>query len=162
MNTQNRLINTPIGNILLQAKDNKIYSLKLSYRYENIVNDYSDILLEAEKQLKEYFLGKRKNFNIPILLEGTVFEKSVWQATRKITYGKTKTYQEIARDIGKEKAFRAVGNALGKNPLPIIIPCHRVVSKNGLGGFSAPIHIKHYLIEFERKTLLKFDSIKNY
>lgn len=105
---------------------------------------------EIYKQFKQYFDGQLKEFSLPIKPVGTDFQLKVWQALRMIPYGETISYQEIAHQIGKDKASRAVGNAIGQNPLPIIIPCHRVVRKNGhLGGFSGGIDKKIILQEVE-------------
>ena len=105
----------------------------------------------ARRQLQEYFHGKRKKFSLPLHLNGTSFQKKVWRTIDKIPYGKTRSYQWVAREIGKPKASRAVGNALGANPIPIIIPCHRVIKKNGeIGGYSGGHGLKKKLLEHER------------
>ena len=102
-------------------------------------------------QLKSYLKGRLKRFDCSLDLRGTSFQKRVWSALAKIPYGKTKSYQEIARSIGHPKAFRAVGNANGSNPIPIILPCHRVIESNGgLGGFGQGIEVKRQLLDFER------------
>jgi methylated-DNA-[protein]-cysteine S-methyltransferase len=102
------------------------------------------------KQIKEYFARERKTFSIPIKFEGTPFQKSVWKEMQKIPYGKSISYKALAKRIGNPKSYRAVANACGKNSLPIIIPCHRVVASNGLGGYSAGIEIKKKLLEVEK------------
>lgn len=105
---------------------------------------------EAKRQLCEYFSGIRKNFDLPIRLCGTDFQRAVWEALTKIPFGETRSYGEIAEEIGNPKACRAAGNAIGKNPLLIVIPCHRVISGNGgIGGFSADMNIKKYLLKLE-------------
>lgn len=102
------------------------------------------------KQLKEYFNGERKSFNIPLELKGTEFQKRVWNELIKIPYGDAASYKEIAEKIGSKKSYRAVGNANGKNPIPIIIPCHRVIISNGkLGGYTGGLEIKIKLLELE-------------
>jgi methylated-DNA-[protein]-cysteine S-methyltransferase len=102
-------------------------------------------------QLKRYLQGKLRRFDCPLDFRGTPFEKKVWSKLAKIPYGQTRSYQEIAKAIGHPKAFRAVGNANGKNPLPLIIPCHRVIESNGgLGGFGHGIKVKKELLDFER------------
>ncbi len=104
----------------------------------------------AEKQLLEYFGGKRKRFDIPIAPEGTEFCKKVWKALTGIPFGETRSYGEIAEMIGQPSASRAVGNAVGNNPILIIIPCHRVIRSNGeLGGFSAGTEMKKLLLRLE-------------
>ncbi|MBQ1612446.1 MAG: methylated-DNA--[Alphaproteobacteria bacterium] len=103
------------------------------------------------KQLEEYFSGKRKTFDIKINPAGTEFQKRVRHELLKIPYGSTKSYSEIARNIGKPNAQRAVGSACNKNPIMIVIPCHRVVSKNGdLAGFACGLNVKKKLLELEK------------
>lgn len=102
-------------------------------------------------QLNEYFLGKRQKFDIKINPTGSEFQKKVWSELLKIPYGKTKSYQKIAKAIGNPNAQRAVGSACNKNPIMIIIPCHRVISKNGkIGGFAYGNTIKQQLLEIEK------------
>jgi len=106
--------------------------------------------LDVVQQLQEYFAGKRKKFDVKLHLAGTPFEKKVWKALTEIPYGKTASYAEIASKIGKPTAFRAVGNANGKNPIPIIIPCHRVINSSGeLGGYGGGLDLKRRLLELE-------------
>ena len=102
-------------------------------------------------QLKEYFKRKRKKFDFPFVLYGTFFQKEVWRFVHKIPFGETMTYSEVTRGISRKSAQRAAGNALAKNPLLIVIPCHRIIKSDGsLGGFSAGIEIKRRLLEFEK------------
>ena len=104
-----------------------------------------------KKELAEYFDGARTSFSCPTsFTEGTDFEKEVWTALARIPYGETRTYKWLAAEIGHPQSFRAVGNALGKNPLPIIFPCHRVIESDGtIGGYSSGIGIKRRLLEIE-------------
>jgi len=103
------------------------------------------------RQLQEYFNGERLGFDLPLHLQGTSFQKRVWEALMQIPHGETRTYKEIAQSIGAEKAVRAVGNANNKNPLPIIIPCHRVIGSNGsLVGYGGGVDKKQYLLEIEK------------
>lgn len=105
----------------------------------------------ARQQLAEYLAGKRQQFDLPIAPKGTAFQQSVWAELQKIPYGKTKTYQDLASAIGKPKAARAVGMALNRNPLPLIIPCHRVIGKNGsMTGFAWGIPVKEWLLRLEK------------
>jgi methylated-DNA-[protein]-cysteine S-methyltransferase len=107
-------------------------------------------------QLRKYLEGKLRDFDCPLDMEGTAFQKRVWSALKKIPYGKTRSYADVARAIGHPKAFRAVGNANGSNPIPIIVPCHRVIESNGgLGGYGSGIDIKKQLLEFERSHALR-------
>ena len=109
------------------------------------------ILSKAARQLKEYFDGKRTQFSLPLDASGTAFQKRVWGALRKIPYGRTLSYKEVARRIQNAKAVRAVGTANGQNPLCIIIPCHRVIAADGtLGGYSAGLAIKNRLLNLEK------------
>ena len=109
---------------------------------------------EVRKQLHEYFIGKRKKFTISICLNGTAFQKKVWRAANNIPYGFTQSYHWVAKEISKPNANRAVGNALGANPIPIIIPCHRVIKKNGeLGGFGGGCDLKNHLLNHERRYM---------
>jgi O-6-methylguanine DNA methyltransferase len=103
------------------------------------------------RQLKKYLKGELKNFDCPLDMRGTSFEKKVWAALKRIPYGRTRSYKDIAKSIGHPKAFRAVGNANGRNPIPLIIPCHRVIESNGgLGGFGHGLKVKARLLNLER------------
>ena len=102
-------------------------------------------------QLEKYLKGELKRFDCPLDLRGTPFQRKVWSMLAKIPYGKTRSYREIAGAIGHPRAFRAVGNANGANPVPLILPCHRVIeSGGGLGGFGHGIRVKKWLLEFEK------------
>ena len=120
---------------------------------ENYQEKDTKLLLEAKRQLKEYFEGKRKLFDLPLKQEGTEFQKKVWDALEKIPYGETRTYKEVAKMVGNEKAARAVGMANNKNNIPIIIPCHRVIGSNGkLVGYALGLEMKKYLLDLENKN----------
>ncbi len=109
------------------------------------------VLREAERQLKEYFAGKRTSFELPLDFHGTDFQKRVWRALLKIPFGETRSYAQIARALGKPTAMRAVGAANGKNPISIIAPCHRVIGKDGqLTGFAGGLKAKAHLLALER------------
>ncbi len=102
-------------------------------------------------QLTKYLKGELKNFDCPLDMKGTSFEKKVWAALKRIPYGETRSYKGIAKSIGHPKAFRAVGNANGSNPIPLIIPCHRVIESNGgLGGFGHGLKVKKRLLDLEK------------
>ncbi|MFW6294873.1 MAG: methylated-DNA--[protein]-cysteine S-methyltransferase [Halanaerobium sp.] len=144
--------NSPIGLIELQADRSELLSLKFQdeKRYQE---EKTAVLKAAREQLKEYFEGARKEFKLPLRIEGTDFQKSVWRQLREIPYGNTFSYKEVAEAIGNNKAYRAVGNANNKNSIPIIIPCHRVTASNGeLGGYGAGIWRKKWLLEHESKN----------
>ena len=105
---------------------------------------------EAATQLMEYFAGKRRTFSLPLAPKGTPFQKEVWQALSSIPYGQTLSYADIAAQVGRPKAFRAVGMANNRNPIPIVIPCHRVVGSSGdMVGYAYGTKIKRYLLELE-------------
>lgn len=111
----------------------------------------TELLSMATIQLDEYFQGKRTTFSLPFKLIGTPFQLAVWKELQNIPYGKTTSYKEIAQKINKPKAYRAVGMANNKNPLPIIIPCHRVIGSNGkLIGYAGGLNLKNYLLELEK------------
>lgn len=111
------------------------------------------LLLEAERQLNEYFSGRRRQFTVAVRLAGTPFQNEVWQALATIPFGETRSYAEIARQIGRPRATRAVGAAIGRNPLSIIIPCHRVIGSNGeLTGFAGGLEIKSTLLKLEARN----------
>lgn len=117
----------------------------------SLLEEPNDLLLQAIEQLNNYFRGKPESFDIPLdFTIGTTFQKSVWAQVRAIPYGRTKTYGQIAEELGQAKAARAVGAANGANPLPIFVPCHRVVQANGaLGGYSGGLDIKEALLRLE-------------
>lgn len=109
---------------------------------------------EVKRQLQEYFAGKRKDFELPLVLEGTDFQLLVWRSLQMIPYGETVSYGQLARRIGSPDAARAVGLANGSNPIPIIIPCHRVIGSNGdLTGFGGGLRVKKKLLALESKQL---------
>ncbi|STY71884.1 Methylated-DNA--protein-cysteine methyltransferase, inducible [Megamonas hypermegale] len=111
----------------------------------------TELLSMATIQLDEYFQGKRTTFSLPFKLTGTPFQLAVWKELQNIPYGQTTSYKEIAQKINKPKAYRAVGMANNKNPLPIIIPCHRVIGSNGkLIGYAGGLKLKNYLLELEQ------------
>ena len=109
------------------------------------------VLVETERQLGEYFAGQRRAFDVPLSFSGTDFQKQVWSALLTIPFGETRSYGEIAQQVGKPSASRAVGAANGRNPISIIAPCHRVVGSTGkLTGFAGGLGAKSYLLELER------------
>lgn len=111
----------------------------------------TELLSMATIQLDEYFQGKRTTFSLPFKLTGTPFQLAVWKELQNIPYGQTTSYKEIAQKINEPKAYRAVGMANNKNPLPIIIPCHRVIGSNGkLIGYAGGLKLKNYLLELEK------------
>lgn len=147
----NSIIKTPIGNIEITEDNGKIISIKKTEK--NIISTDNKILLQAEKELKEYFDGKRKKFTLPLDLRGTDFQLRVWNVLREIPYGETRSYKEVALAAGNEKASRAVGLANNKNPILIVVPCHRVIGSNGaMTGFACGLDVKKKLLELEKKN----------
>lgn len=147
--------NTPIGKIRLTDNGEAITSLSFVKVNDNnaVVQNETPLLHRAFYQLDEYFRGVRRNFDLPLYPHGTEFQRKVWQSLLKIPYGKVCSYIDIANEIGNAKACRAVGGANNKNPIPIIIPCHRVIGKNGkLVGYAGGLEIKKFLLELESKA----------
>lgn len=145
---------TPVGTICLGQEDDFITNLY--FKDERVLEDSeikeTPLIKEAKRQLDEYFSGNRKVFDLPLRTQGTEFQQDVWQALQGIPYGETRYYGEIARKIGNPKAPRAVGLANNRNPISIIIPCHRVIGKSGkLVGYGGGLHIKELLLDLENK-----------
>ena len=155
---------TPYAEFILGSLDGKLCMLDYKYRkmrksvdkrLQSLLNaEYlemdNEVLQETRKQLDEYLRGERKEFDLPLLMAGSEFQKSVWNALVKIPYGKTLSYLDLAKNIGNEKAVRAVANANGANAIGIIIPCHRVIGKNGkLTGYAGGLPLKKKLLEIE-------------
>ncbi|MBF0101924.1 MAG: methylated-DNA--[protein]-cysteine S-methyltransferase [Desulfobacterales bacterium] len=146
----------PFGHLLLESNYDTLERICFCHEKPNSSSANGDcsVLNETKKQLNDYFNRKRKQFSVKIRMNGTAFDQKVWSAIQTIPYGETMSYGIIAKIIGQPTAFRAVGRALGRNPLPIVIPCHRVIGKNGnLVGFSAGLNIKKQLIEHERCSI---------
>lgn len=149
-------MDSPVGNLYLVASSKGlrgIYFQKQSVLMasRSTKRTSSEKALDVVvKQLTEYFQGKRKAFDLPLDLEGTSFQKRVWRQLCTIPFGQTVAYADVARVIGNPKAFRAVGSANGKNPVCIIVPCHRVIASDGtIGGYSGGLHIKRKLLALE-------------
>lgn len=149
----NSILKTPIGNLLITTNNRELLSVEFTSGKRTDTIRKPEILKQTERQLIEYFSGKRKKFNIRKKYSGTEFQIKVWKALERIPYGKTVSYEYIANKTGKPKASRAVGNANNKNKISIIIPCHRVIAKSGkLSGYGGGIDKKEYLLEFEREN----------
>ncbi|MBD3110054.1 methylated-DNA--[protein]-cysteine S-methyltransferase [Bacillus sp. AGMB 02131] len=145
---------TEIGKLAIE-EDGKTIT-KVYFSNEEIPLDRNveetPLLKEAGKQLKAYFAGEIQQFNLPLSHEGTPFMQLVWNELKNIPYGETRCYQDIAEKINNPKAVRAVGLANNRNPLPIFIPCHRVIGKNGkLTGYAGGLEVKEYLLSLEKK-----------
>ena len=142
---------SPIGMITLEQAGDAIEGLHIDkYAESGATTKTSELLEEAQMQIAEYFAGKRREFTLPLHTNGTAFEEEVWRVIASVRYGETISYGEIARRIGRKKAVRAVGGACGENPIPILIPCHRVLqSDGGIGGFALGIDAKRLLLGLE-------------
>lgn len=170
------LYNSPIGVLKISEDEGSITNLsmysksedsaccvELQQKQQSIHNNgqctgerCSGLLAEACSQLDEYFKGQRKQFDLPINYIGTPFQKRVWKELRNIPYGETRSYEDIAIGVGSPKAVRAVGQANHRNPILLIIPCHRVIHKNGdVSGFACGIETKKYLLDLERLHFFK-------
>jgi methylated-DNA-[protein]-cysteine S-methyltransferase len=148
------VVASPVGKLRLVASDKGLVAIDVRNNAGQVVtaNDSSAqaILLKTKKQLEQYFAGKRTSFDIALDLVGTEFQVQAWRALCRIPFGKTISYGQQAASIKKPKAFRAVGSANGKNPIPIIVPCHRVVAGDGsLGGYSLGLKMKKQLLALE-------------
>ena len=145
---------SPIGALTILSGDKGIKAIKF-YEDEKVKAQgrTNEMTRWAVKELEEYFQGKRKAFTVPCVPQGTDFQKRVWEALTQIPYGETRTYKEIAAAAGNSKASRAVGMANNRNPIPIIIPCHRVIGTNGsLTGYAGGQKVKEYLLKLEREN----------
>jgi len=143
---------SPIGPVEVSGTPEGIVSV--NFVKQSLPNDRNlpDCVKEGIQQLHEYFRGVRKDFSLKLLLHGTPFQKLVWQQLKKISYGKVASYGDVARAIGKPHAYRAVGNANNKNPVAIIIPCHRVIGSNGnLVGYGSGLWRKQWLLNHEKR-----------
>lgn len=151
-----------LGILGIGATEDKMTDLFFEYEIENIKKSSNYIIKEttlikkAASQLFEYLNGKRRDFNLPLLKEGTDFQISVWNELLKIPYGETRSYKDIAIAINNEKAVRAVGMANNRNKIPIFIPCHRVIGSNKkLVGYGGGLEIKEFLLNLEKRNSLK-------
>ena len=146
-----KIIPSPIGELLLESNNGFLVAISFNAQRDDRENYGSDNVIEAtEAQLAEYFAGERQDFDLPLAPEGTAFQKSVWHALEAIPFGELRSYRDIAEEIGNPAAVRAVGAANGRNPLPIVVPCHRVIGADGsLTGFGGGLDLKRQLLELE-------------
>ena len=146
---------TPVGPLLLTAEDGALTGLYFGAKPVPGERDDADPFLRSvADQLGAYFAGRLRDFDVPLAPRGTPFQLSVWERLRLIPYGTTTTYGALARDLGNPNACRAVGLANGRNPISIIVPCHRVIGANGsLTGFGGGMDAKHTLLDLEASTL---------
>lgn len=159
-------VETPIGEILVAGDADAVYEIHFGgartsrpHSADGDVRTPPDwtrddaALKYASVQLRSYFAGKRRDFDFPLAPRGTEFQLAVWTALRQIPYGETTTYGEVARTIGRPDAVRAVGAANGANPIPIVVPCHRVIGSNGtLTGFGGGLPAKRWLLDHEARV----------
>ncbi|MDM1245507.1 methylated-DNA--[protein]-cysteine S-methyltransferase [Acinetobacter indicus] len=150
---------SPVGRLKLVATDSALVAViwdnenpKRVRQAELVEQLDHPILLDAQQQLNEYFQGQRQTFELPLDFEGTEFQKKVWQALLNIPFGETRSYRQIAEQVGSPKAVRAVGAANGQNPISIIAPCHRVIGSGGkLVGFAGGLDNKEILLKLEQQ-----------
>lgn len=151
-------IDTPIGELQLVSDGTHLHKIQFAGSHtvdDNDVHKKDSVISACEQQLKQYFAGNRQHFDLPLGAKGTEFQQSVWSALSAIPYGELRSYKDIAETIGKPKAVRAVGAANGRNPLPIVVPCHRVIGSNGtLTGFAGGLPLKTQLLTLEGAILL--------
>ena len=149
---QYALMSSPMGPLTVVSTDRGVASVHFGKSVPKGVTADESGKSEAVKQLAEYFEGSRTEFDLPLDLEGTAFQKSVWKQLLRIPYGETRSYGDIAKAVGKPAAARAVGMANHNNPIAIVVPCHRVVGQNGsLTGYAGGLHLKEQLLSIERR-----------
>jgi len=161
-------MDSPVGRLLLAGNERELKQISFPHRKGALKPEEGWVrkeepFREAICQLQAYFAGTLKEFDLPLAPEGTQFQRAVWKALRSIPYGATVSYGEIARRIGKPKAARAVGGANARNPLPIVVPCHRVIGSDGsLVGFGGGLTTKRKLLDLERcHTTLKRAGVRS-
>ncbi len=162
---QERMVrfSSPLGELLLSADDEGLTRIALTAFPTGEREDRNHpVLREAAAQLTAYFTGRRRVFDLPLHPAGTPFQRRVWEELRKIPYGETRSYKEVAQAVGAPRAFRAVGMANHRNPLLIVTPCHRVIAADGaLRGFACGLERKAFLLRLERENFQKNTVILN-
>lgn len=159
MSLDSRTIDSPVGKLKLIASEKGLVAILWEndaperVRLNGLVeNETNRMLVQTERQLAEYFSGKRRNFTIPLDLRGTPFQTNVWEALLAIPFGETRSYGELARQLGNPQTARAVGAATGRNPVSIVVPCHRAIGATGkLTGFAGGLDAKRRLLTLEQK-----------
>jgi methylated-DNA-[protein]-cysteine S-methyltransferase len=145
-------VESPVGRLVLESDGEALIGIWLPSEGRAVrggAHDAPPVLKDTATQLEEYFAGERTAFDVAMDPAGTTFQKEVWAELSKIPYGETISYGELARRVGRPKGPRAVGQANGKNPIPIIVPCHRVLATNGLGGYAGGLRMKCALLAVE-------------
>jgi len=143
---------SPVGHLVLESDGDVLVTIWLpsqKQRPTRTSGDIAPVLEETASQLEEYFARTRRDFDVPMELGGTPFQRAVWGELRRIPYGQTISYGELARRVGRPNGPRAVGQANGRNPIPIIVPCHRVLAGNGIGGYGGGLPMKRALLAVE-------------
>ena len=144
---------TVLGSVTFVEEDGALLAISTHRSYEGICQE-TDLIIEAHRQLSEHLKGERQSFHLPLAPKGTDFQQQVWNALLEIPYGETRSYKQIAVAIGNPKAVRAVGMANNRNPLLIVVPCHRVIGADGkLVGYGAGIEKKEFLLRLEKSLL---------
>ena len=145
--------NTPAGKLCIGEKDGFITRVTCNHIPKEFVLEETELILCCKQQIDEFFAGERKAFDLPLAPVGTEFQKKVWNALKEIPYGETRSYKDIAIAVDNPKGFRAVGMANNRNPIAIIVPCHRVVGVNGkLVGYAGGMDVKTFLLELEKQN----------
>ncbi len=145
---------TPLGRLTVASDGRAVTAIAFGERDFPGERRATELTNRAANQLQEYLAGKRRSFDLPLAPAGTDFQKKVWNALMDIPYGETRSYSEVASAIGSPKACRAVGGANNRNPLPIVVPCHRVVGSNGaLVGYAGGTKVKAFLLDLERRAV---------
>jgi methylated-DNA-[protein]-cysteine S-methyltransferase len=153
------IVESPIGRLGLEARGPALVRVWFGAEGSADRRPDSDVLLETVRQLEAYWARRLRQFDVPLAPEGTPFQRDVWAALQTIPFGETWSYAELARRIGRPAAIRAVGAANGRNPIPILIPCHRVIGSNGaLVGFGGGLGIKRALLDIERDNRLPIED----
>ena len=147
---------SPIGKMTIQVNDQGLMGVWFSTQKTipkilGVKSESNALIIETQSQLNDYFKDLRREFNLPLFLQGTLFQQQAWQALRKIPFGETRSYLQQAQSIHKPKAVRAIGSANAKNPISIIVPCHRVIAANGaLTGHAGGLELKLWLLDHEK------------
>lgn len=151
-------LSTPFGELTVSATASAVVAVEFPGRAKTRVSDNSPtgVLADAVRQLEEYFAGVRTEFDLPVEVDGTDFQRQAWSVLSQIPHGQTISYAEQARRMGRPTAVRAVGAANGRNPVPVIVPCHRVIGANGsLTGFAGGLDIKTWLLAHEQRVAVE-------
>lgn len=163
METNYQVMSSPVGNIYIVSQNESIIGIlfdsnwpRFKKKFTLMTGRATPVINEAQKQMREYFAGHRREFELPLQPYGTDFQSQTWDSLKKIPYGKTWSYQELAHAVKKPKAVRAVGSANARNPISIVVPCHRVIRSDGaISGYAGTPASKRLLLDLERENALK-------